>query len=244
MNTNTNTNNKEAASSNKDSASSNKEAEVVYPKLERTDSIYHYGCEEVYTKPLLERTDSIYNYGCEEVYTKPPLERTDSISDYGGEGKASLPTMATTEMTRSEEANHSLKVHQECIDFILHKDEITASFQHQYDDVVHARSNAARLYMDGDGDGTNLAYTEEANDAYVDYLGKRNQLNQEVEKKLYDLDVAVYRFRKANGSDNHTKEFINMITFLERIRLALTCRYQPGCGCGCKCKYEDNNIFL
>ena len=70
--------------------------------------------------------------------------------------------MATPEMTRSEEenaslkealkeVNHSLKVHQEYIDFILHKDEIRVSFQQQYDDVVHdmSNANAARLYMDG-----------------------------------------------------------------------------------------------
>ena len=134
-------------------------------------------------------------------------------------------------MTRSEEenaslkealkeVNHSLKVHQEYIDFILHKDEIRVSFQQQYDDVVHDMSNAARLYMDGEG--ADMDYAEEANNAYHDYVGKHNQLNQEVENKLFDLETAVYRFRNANGSDNHTREFVNMITFLEMMRLALT----------------------
>ena len=67
-----------------------------------------------------------------------------------------------------------------------------------------------------------MDYAEEANDAYHDYVGKHNQLNQEVENKLFDLETAVYRFRNANGSDNHTREFVNMITFLEMMRLALT----------------------
>ena len=59
--------------------------------------------------------------------------------------------MSIPEMTRLEEEKQYLNVSMEFIRFILCKNEITASFQQHYDDVVHAMSNAnaARLYMDG-----------------------------------------------------------------------------------------------
>ena len=103
-------------------------------------------------------------------------------------------------MKCSEEERNYLKVSGEFIRFILHKKKFKASFQQHFNDVALAMSNST----------------------YDDYVEKRDQLHQEVENNLYDLETAIGHFRGVNGSDNNTRGFVNMITFLETMRLALT----------------------
>ena len=143
--------------------------------------------------------------------------------------------MATTEMKRLKEENTSLKkeiaslkkaseidgnyadAYEIFRKFLLRKDETLDNFQAQFNAMNGAKSNARFAY---ECVAKGFVTSKAANDAFDEYVGRRNQLDADLEEELYDSDIHRWKVCHFLGNEDNrlASEFTKVMTFLETVK--------------------------